>query len=335
MTTAPPARRSRSQPKTATAKPKKPSQTQPAAAANHSDSSAAPPSPASLFDLTQQPGYYNATAKMALLRRGKRAPHDEFLVDFSREQVRMEFRAAGELLLAGDWQWQATVAGEPLKPKGEWSEVSWHRDNSCDYLEIEQPLTNGYSLERQIFFSRNDLIFFLSDCLIGPAKSSAGEIRYVQTLPLASDSAFTPAAETREGWLTGNGRRRASVIPVAQTEWRSDFCHASLSVNDNQLTIEQAAHGRNIISPLWIDLNPSRLKRPLTWRRLTVGEHLTGLPRDVATGYRIQAGNEQWLVYRSLDPVSNRSVMGHNTYGSFVCGRVLPDGNVREILTME
>ena len=57
--------------------------------------------------------------------------------------------------------------------------------------------------------------------------------------------------------------------------------------------------------------------------------------RDVAVGYRIQSGDEQWLVYRSLAPVANRSVMGHNTYGSFVCGRIKPNGDVKDILTME
>jgi hypothetical protein len=292
-------------------------------------------SPASPFDFSQEPGYYNPAARLALLRRGKRAPHDELLLDFSRDTARIELRASGVPLLIGDWQWEATAAGEALAAAGGWSEVSWHREKSCDYLEIELPLSHGFKLERQVFFARNELFLFVADCLLGPPQSSASEIRHVQTLPLAENADFSGAAETREGWLIANGRRRASVIPLAQTEWRSDFCHASLSSNHDKLTVEQAAHGRNLLSPLWIDLNPKRLRRPLTWRRLTVGENVKALSRDVAVGYRVQVGDEQWLIYRSLDPVWNRSVLGHNTFGSFVCGKIDDKGNVKEILTME
>ena len=89
------------------------------------------------------------------------------------------------------------------------------------------------------------------------------------------------------------------------------------------------------MSPLWIDLNSKRLKRPLTWRRLTVGENVKGLSRDVAVGYRVQVGDEQWMIYRSIDRVANRSVLGHNTFGSFVCGKIDDKGNVKEILTMD
>lgn len=333
MTTAPTARRTRSQGKPATKPGKLPAQRKRVAAAHDQPNGVV--SPELPFDFSQAPGYYNATAKLALLRRGKRPPHDELLIDFSRETARVELRAAGDSLLAGDWQWQATVGGESLKAEGEWSEVSWHHEKSCDYLEIEQPLSHGFKLERQVFLARNELFLFMADCLIGPAKSDASEIRYVQSLPLATNATFAAATETREGWLSVGGRRRANVIPVAQTEWRSDFCHASLAVHGDKVTVEQAAHGRNLLSPLWIDLNPSHLKRPLTWRRLTVGEHLKGISRDVAVGYRMQVGDEQWMLYRSLDRVANRSVLGHNTFGSFVCGKIDVKGNVKEILTME
>lgn len=333
MTTASPARRARPQnaSKAKAAKTKPPAK--PAAASEpalNGEKLAASP-----FDFSQEPGYYNAATKMALLRRGKRAPHEELLLDFSRETARIELRAEGVPLLMGDWQWEATAAGQALTASGEWKEVSWHREKGCDYLEIEQPLSHGFKLERQVFLARNDLFLFVADCLIGPAQAPASELRHVQKLPLAENAEFTGAAETREGWLNGNGRRRASVIPLAQTEWRSDFCHASLTSHDGALTIEQAAHGRNLCSPLWIDLNSKRLKRPLTWRRLTVGEHVKALSRDVAVGYRVQVADEQWMIYRSLDRVANRSVLGHNTFGSFVCGKIDDKGNVKEILTMD
>jgi len=333
MTTAQPARRVRS-PRSSASKNAK-------TVATPSTSVHEPPvqeiaKPAGLpFDFSKPPGYYDATAKVALLRRSKQAPHDEVLIDFAREAVRIELRAASCPLVIGNWEWQATAAGKSLVPAGEWTQVSWHRDKACDFLQIDLPLSDGYRLERQVFLSREDLVLFATDCLIGPAGGEATELRHTQVLPLASEASFVAAAETREGWLSLGGRRRASVIPLSQTEWRSDFCHASIATQNNQLIVEQAVQGRNLLSPLWIDLNSSRLKRPLTWRRLTVGEHLTGLARDVATGYRVQVGDEQWMIYRSLDRVGNRSVLGHNTCGSFVCARILADAVVKPILTMD
>ena len=304
---------------------------QPTATAIQSPSSGTPPAP-----LRTNPAVgYNAAAKLALLRRGKRASHDELLLDFSGLPTRVELRSAGKLLLQGQWNWQSTSSGRALTPQGEWHEVGWHQEKSCDFLEIELPLSHGFKLERQVFFARNELILFLADCLIGPTDVTTSEIHHHQSFSLASNATFAAAAETREGWLCADGRRQATVVPLAQTEWRSDFCHADLVAKGEQLTVDQAVHGHALCSPIWIDLNPRRLRRPLTWRRLTVGEGLTSISRDRAVGYRVQVGDEQWLVYRSLAPVANRSVMGHNTFGSFLCGTVKPDGSIKEILTME
>src|SRR5207249_5107973 len=133
------------------------------------------------------------------------------------------------------------------------------------------------------------------------------------------------AHETREGWLVADGRRRATIIPLALPEWRAEFCHSELSAESHRLTLRQAALGRNLFAALWIDLNPRRARRPLTWRRLTVGENLALVPRDMAVGYRVQVGHEQWLFYRSIAPVGNRSVLGHNTISSYACARILKD----------
>jgi hypothetical protein len=292
------------------------------------------PDPAELFDLKAKPGYYNAAAKTALLRRSKKAPHDELFVDFSRPEVHIDLIASDLRLLSGNWTWQAIAAGKPLVSQGPWTEARWHRDDDCDYLEIELSLSQGWKLARQMLLARRDRFFLLADSLISP-NADRVEIRHSQSLPLSPIAALAPAHETREAWLVANARRRATIVPPALPEWRSEFRHAELSADKGNLKLEQGALGRSLYAPLWIDLDPKRLRRPLTWRRLTVAENLNIVSRDVAAAYRIQAGREQWLIYHSLAPAANRSVLGLNTLSSFVAARILPNGLTDEILAIE
>jgi hypothetical protein len=135
--------------------------------------------------------------------------------------------------------------------------------------------------------------------------------------------------------LVANSLRCATIVPPALPEWRSEYRHAEFSADGDNAVLQQAAHGRSLFAPLWIDLDPKRAKRPITWRRLTVAENLEIVGRDIAAAYRIQAGREQWLVYRSLAPAGNRSVLGFNTLSSFVVARILPCGLTEEILAID
>src|SRR5207247_33533 len=109
-----------------------------------------------------------------------------------------------------------------------------------------------------------------------PAKPM--EIRYSSSLPLAARTGLDAARDTREGWLTAGARRRATIIAPALPEWRCEFSHANLLADNHQLTLSEAALGRNLYAPLWIDLDPRRLARTLTWRRLTVAENRAAVP---------------------------------------------------------
>jgi len=288
----------------------------------------------SLLDFKGRPGYYNAPAKMALLRRARQAPHDELLVDFSRPDVQIELRGTGRLLASGAWTWQASVASQTLVCHGSWSEVAWRRTKECDCLEIELALSDGWRLRRQMLLARKDRFLLLADALCGPA-AAAAEIRYSHALPLAADAALIPQGETRDGSIVTGSRQKACVVPPALAEWRTEFCHAELTSSGNLLMLQQAALGRNLYAPLWIDLDPRRLRRSVTWRRLTVAENLAKVPRDVAAAYRIQAGRQQWAIYRSLARAANRSFLGYNTLASFACLRVLEGAKTEEILEIE
>src|SRR3954451_10725056 len=83
-----------------------------------------------LFNLRRRPGYYNAEAKAALLRRAKQPPHDELFVDFTSSQVQIGLSAAGIPLASGDWTWQASANHEPLVSESPWSAVCWRSEKA-------------------------------------------------------------------------------------------------------------------------------------------------------------------------------------------------------------
>jgi hypothetical protein len=289
---------------------------------------------AQLFNLRCRPGYYNSEAKAALLRRAKQPPLDELFVDFSSSQVEVALVAAGLPLAAGDWTWTATANQEALAGEGPWTVVVWRSKKTFDYLEIELPLSAGWKLKRQMLLAREDLFFFLADALIGSEEKPV-ELRYSTSVPLAAGSTFCPARETRDGWLQSASRRRATIVAPALAEWRCEFCHAELLEANGCLTLQQAALGQNLYAPIWIDLDPRRMKRPVTWRRLTIAENFSAVGRDIAAAYRIQAGRDQWLFYRSLQAPGNRSVLGYNTLKSFVCLRIAAGGKTEKIAEIE
>lgn len=289
---------------------------------------------ASLFSLNSKPGYYNATEKVALLRREKKPPYDEAFVDFAGSETLLQVKRRDLLLLNGAWRPLAVAGGHTLASTGPWSEVCWHREDLCDYLEIELPLSGGWRIERHLLLARRDCFLLLADALIGPDQPAV-EIAYAQHLPLAAEIAAVPAKETRELALERRGRRLANILPLGIGEWRAEHATAELAAAEGSINLRQAAVGRRMFSPLWIDLAPRRLQRPITWRRLSVGENLGIVTGDVAAGYRVQLGDEQWLIYRSLTPFGNRSILGHNTAYSFICGKLKKDGSFDPLIEIE
>ena len=284
------------------------------------------------------PAAHSPESQRALLRRTRQPPFDSLEVDYSQPNLRLELIAGDRPLFSGLWAFETTVGGASLVAAGPWEEVCWHTDREVDYLELELPLSGGWKLQRQMALARNDDFLYLADALIGPqplAESERTEIRHSFQLPFAAGIRFEPAVETREGALYRGRKRLALVVPPALPEWRAEPCPGSLMCTRNQLVVDHAAHGRNLYSPLWLDLSPARCRRECTWRRLTVGENLEVQPRDVAAGFRVQSGKEQWLVYRSLAPRGNRTVLGQNYLSEFVLCRFLSSGQTEDILEIE
>jgi hypothetical protein len=68
---------------------------------------------------------------------------------------------------------------------------------------------------------------------------------------------------------------------------------------------------------------------------LTVADTRRILPAHQAVGFRVQAGLEQWLVYRALDVPRNRTLLGCNVSCEFLVGRVKKSGEVARTLEIQ
>jgi hypothetical protein len=146
--------------------------------------------------------------------------------------------------------------------------------------------------------------------------------------------AFRAAEETWEGYLVGK-RPLAHVLPLALPEWRQCTPVGALRFREEGLQLELEATGSAMFAPLFIDLNPRRFGKAITWRQLTVAESLQIQPPDVAAAYRVQCGKKQWLLYRSLASRGNRTVLGHNLCSEFLCARFERRGEVTALVEIE
>ena len=66
-----------------------------------------------------------------------------------------------------------------------------------------------------------------------------------------------------------------------------------------------------------------------------MGENLAIQPPDVAVGYRVMVGRQQWLIYRSLAPAANRSLLGHNLVSGMLLARFDRQGEVESLVEIE
>ena len=153
---------------------------------------------------------------------------------------------------------------------------------------------------------------------------------------LAPDVRLEPEPETHDAILHTSKGPAAALLPCSLPEWRVEREEGALTRDqDHRLRMLTIGQGRNLASLLWIDLSAKRFAKQRTWRRLSVAQSLKKVARDVAVGFRMQSGKEQWLYYRSLDPPANRTVLGQNLSSEAFVGRFLPTGEVDEYFEIE
>ncbi|MEE8451417.1 MAG: hypothetical protein V3R99_05855 [Thermoguttaceae bacterium] len=278
-----------------------------------------------------EPAVNSEWASIGVLRRRWLRSTAQLTVLYHEPSLWTEFAVGKDVLWSGPWTADVRLNGQTVVPDSDWEEVCWVSDEDVDFLELELELTEGIRLQRQMVLAREDRFLFLADVILG---TQPGKLEYRGCLPLGADVSFQADDEGREGFLVGS-KPRALVMPLALPEWREDRRVGELTQTDDGLELTQSVEGSCLYAPLWFDLDRRRMTRRKTWRQLTVAESLSVQPLDVAAGYRVAVGKEQWLVYRSLAERANRTLLGHNLSCEMLIGQFDSSGEVEPLVEVE
>ena len=260
-------------------------------------------------------------------------------LDYSQKNFRVEVFAGKSTIVSGDWETSIEHDGSELQPQSEWISTCEYSDDDVHYLEFEQSWTGRMILQRQVLVIRDDRCVMLADSVL-PAGSQtdrpgSSEIRYSCRLPIPQATTANPEEETREV-MFGEKKSQCMMIPLSASEWRVGQTSATLRVTDDHHLLLTANSKGALYAPLWMDMQRRRLKRKRTWRQLTVADELRIVGKAEAVGYRVQAGSEQWMLYRSLGQSRCRSVMGKHLVADFYAARFhASDGSFEEVVTVD
>lgn len=226
---------------------------------------------------------------------------------------------------------QVQVNGKPLQPAGPWEEVCWFKDDEAVFLELQQHLTDGWTLQRQFLLCSKHAFLYTADAIIG---AESAQIEIENRWPLHESVQPLVEEENHELFLNTN-RREAIVLPLALPEWRTHLSPGDLVHENGELVYRFRTTGSAAYLPMFVELNAKRVLKPFTWRQLTVAEKLTILPHDQAVGFRAHVGKKQWLFYRSLAETANRTVLGQNFSSEFYAGTFRTDGSCDDLVQIE
>lgn len=280
--------------------------------------------------LPDDAAYHSEWSEVAVLQPEWSPTCPRLIVTFDNSRIRAELSNRGQVVFSGFWEPEMHVDGKPLEVVSDWEVNCWFSDFDVDYLEIEAELTGGWRIQRQFAMGRQDLFLWAADVLLGDREAA---IDYQLITTLAEGIDVEVDEESRECRLKGR-RQLATVCPPALPEWRAESQLGDLRRDPAGMTFQYRRRGRALYAPLFFDLHRRRMRQPVTWRQLTVGENLEVVAPEIAVGYRVQVGQEQWLCYRSMTDEGNRTVLGQNYSEEFALGRILTDGDVEPLVEL-
>jgi hypothetical protein len=292
-------------------------------------------------------GVHSEWAAAAVLRPNWSRSAPRLVVLSPGDACRVELGCGRDILWSGEWSMDVRIDGVKAAATSEWTELCWMSDKDVDYLELEMDLGPGLRVQRHFVLARQDRILLMADAVLA---SKPAALEYRGTLPLQPDISFRDACGSCRGVLAGS-KPRAMVLPLALPERREEnageptTAQNAMVADSHGLQLRQATVGQSLFAPLFFDLEPRRFLRAtgglspsrerLVWRQLTVGELWAVQPPDVAVGYRVAVGRQQWLIYRSLARPGNRTLLGHNISSEMLVARFDRKGEVESLIEIE
>ena len=266
-------------------------------------------------------------------------------IDFksqSDRSVLLEVAVRNEPILFGLWSFGAHLGKKALSPAGKWSKTCEHTERGCDYVEIELPLSDDYRLQRSLLVNHKDKVLLLMDTVLADnEQNTSRSLSYCTEFYVSPKLRAKTSADATEIEFRPTGRGTAPVfraLPLALPEWKTTkpgLVSGTLTETEGMLVLRQESVGKSLFVPLFFDLDAERLSKRYTWRQLSVGENLRRVTEDEAVGYRIQLGEDQFLLYRSLTENANRTVLGHNLMDDFCFARFDPATGVDPLIAVE
>ena len=268
-------------------------------------------------------------------------------IDFKSQSdgsVLLEAAVRNEPILFGLWTFDVRLGNKKLPPAGKWTKICEHTERGCDYIEMELPLSGDYRLQRSLLTNHKDKVLLLTDTVLADEEHSTNEpLSYQAELYVSPKLRAKTSNKATEIEFRSAGQSPAPafrVLPLALPEWKTDkqtgLIGGTLTETEGTLILRQTSAGKSLCVPLFFDLDADRLGKRYTWRQLAVGEDLHRVGEDRAVGYRIQLGEEQFLLYRSLtSPPASRTVLGHNLLDDFCFAKFAPKTGVEPLIAIE
>jgi hypothetical protein len=290
--------------------------------------------------------FYDPTSECALMRSNWTSNSNRVAIDFSTDPMWIDaMDHTGSRLLSGYWTIELAKNEQAIEFDTVWHEVCWFSDDDVDYLELQCSVENhACIIQRQVALFRAEGLLLLADS-IQADDDALWELR--SRLPLAADVEAAIDADTNEVDLQNAKsvkkppQLRSVVMPLSLPEWRRGCKNGRLSTEtdshgDRILELRQSTSANRIYAPMLFQLRKDHLKKNFTWRNLTVAEERVIQPDWVAKSYRVQIGEENWFLYRSLDKPRPRSSLGQHINADFFAGKFsIEDGEVESLLEVD
>lgn len=283
-------------------------------------------------------------SKMVVARRGKHvakdrkaillAQSDRLELDYSSPEIRLSLLLDDVGLLDGVWTSQLIREnGERLSVQGDWLAACWQSDSDGDYLELQICPTDDIRIDRSVYFDRKGEFAWFADAVVSDPQTNP-IVAMESRVPLSAGIQAT-AAERGEFALKAKGLA-ARFFPLTLPTDTKGKTAGSVQLVDGELVVNVVCENGNGWSPVLIDWNGTRSKKPATWKRVTVSESREVLPNSAAIAARWQCGAEHLLCYRALtQPELARAVLGMHTWYETVMVRITVPGKYTPLIQIE